>query len=170
MSLIKIVASHFPLSSPPPSTPFVHSLSLQKWLSISGRLRRWCGLTMRLFPAASSWHQLHTCHRFEPNDTRSISTAEMSRHKLVKALDLDEELDDYDGAGYDGQGDEELTPEDKEHLRRATVEVRNTLGLDFPATDQEIEYSLYYYYYDVQKTVHYLLSMYCEIKSREVNY
>lgn len=29
----------------------------------------------------------------------------MSRHKLVKQLDLDEELDDYDGgAGYDNGG------------------------------------------------------------------
>ncbi len=83
----------------------------------------------------------------------------MSRHKLVKALDLDEELDDYDGADYDAHGDEELAPEDKEHLRRGRVEVRSTLGPDFPATDQEIEDSLYYYYYDVQKTVHYLLSM-----------
>jgi hypothetical protein len=32
----------------------------------------------------------------------------MSRHKLVKNLDLDDELDDYDGGddyGYDGVGD-----------------------------------------------------------------
>jgi elongation factor 1 alpha-like protein len=31
----------------------------------------------------------------------------MSRHKLVKNLDLDDELDDYDGGddyGYDGTG------------------------------------------------------------------
>lgn len=86
----------------------------------------------------------------------------MSRHKLVKGLDLDEELNDYDGAEYDPYEDEEaaaeLAPEDKEHLRRGTVDVRNTLGLDFPATDKEIQDSLYYYYYDVEKTVQYLLS------------
>lgn len=86
----------------------------------------------------------------------------MSRHKLVKGLDIDEELDVYDGAEddlyADGEG-EELAPEDKEHLRRGTTEVRNTLGPDFPVTDTEIQDSLYYYYYDVQKTVHYLLSM-----------
>jgi len=36
----------------------------------------------------------------------------MSRHKLVKALDLDEELDDFDG---DAESDyvEEVGPEDK---------------------------------------------------------
>ena len=81
----------------------------------------------------------------------------MSRHKLVKGLDLHEELDDYDGA-EDDTYEEELAPEDKEHLRRGTIEVRSTLGSDFPATDKEIEESLYYYYYDVRKTVNYLLS------------
>ncbi len=86
----------------------------------------------------------------------------MSRHKLVKGLDLDEELDVYDGAedDFDAEEEEELAPEDEEHLRRGTTEVRNTLGSDFPATDKEIQDTLYYYYYDVQKTVHYLLSRY----------
>ena len=36
----------------------------------------------------------------------------MSRHKLVKNLDLDEVLDDYDG-GLDEDIDEELAPEDR---------------------------------------------------------
>ena len=36
----------------------------------------------------------------------------MSRHKLVKALDLDEELDDYDG-GMDSGDDNEVNPEDR---------------------------------------------------------
>jgi len=45
-----------------------------------------------------------------------------------------------------------------EHLRRGTVDVRKTLGPDFPVSDQDIEDSLYYYYYDIQKTVNYLLS------------
>ncbi len=36
----------------------------------------------------------------------------MSRHKLVKALDLDEELDDFDG-GAESDGDEEVSAEDK---------------------------------------------------------
>lgn len=45
-----------------------------------------------------------------------------------------------------------------EHLRRGTDEVRNILGADAPVTDKDIEESLYYYYYDVEKTVNYLLS------------
>ena len=36
----------------------------------------------------------------------------MSRHKLVKALDLDEELDDFDG-GVDSDYEEEVGAEDK---------------------------------------------------------
>lgn len=36
----------------------------------------------------------------------------MSRHKLVKALDLDEELDDFDG-GVDSDFEEEVSAEDK---------------------------------------------------------
>lgn len=36
----------------------------------------------------------------------------MSRHKLVKALDLDEELDDFDG-GTKPDYDDEVSAEDK---------------------------------------------------------
>lgn len=117
-----------------------------------------------------------------PTDDESESAQspkKMSRHKLVKGLDLDDELADYDGA-EDDTYEEEMTPEDKgrgthgesayltgcliyerhiEHLRRGVADVRDTLGSDFPVTDQEIEKSLYYYYYDVDKTVNYLLSM-----------
>lgn len=49
----------------------------------------------------------------------------MSRHKLVKALDLDEELDDFDGGAESDYG-EEIGAEDKgiyslPALRRYTV-------------------------------------------------
>lgn len=33
----------------------------------------------------------------------------MSRHKLVKTMDLDDELDDFDGGDYDYDEDEEGT-------------------------------------------------------------
>ena len=36
----------------------------------------------------------------------------MSRHKLVKALDLDEELDDFEGAA-NSDDEEEVSAEDK---------------------------------------------------------
>ncbi|MCJ1312271.1 Hsp70 suppressor, GTPase facilitates ribosomal subunit dissociation [Agyrium rufum] len=86
----------------------------------------------------------------------------MSRHKLVKTLDLDNELDDYDGGeeyDYDGtgQGGDEMSPEDRERMRIATAETFSILGPDVPVTEKEVQDSLWYYYYDVQKTVDYLL-------------
>ena len=38
------------------------------------------------------------------------------------------------------------------------MEVRRILGASFPVTNYEIEDSVYHYYYDVPKTVQYLLS------------
>lgn len=81
----------------------------------------------------------------------------MSRHKLVKALDLDEELDDFDGGADSDYGDE-VGAEDKEHLRLGTAKVRDVLGPEVSITDTEIEDSLWHYYYDIDKTVNYLLS------------
>ena len=97
----------------------------------------------------------------------------MSRHKLVKAIDIDDELDDFDGGVSDY--DEEVGAEDKgtsnllskmvevlkfyvEQLRIGTIKVREFLGDDVPVTNKEIEDSLWHYYYDVDKTVNYLLS------------
>lgn len=46
-----------------------------------------------------------------------------------------------------------------EHLRLGTAKVRDVLGPELPITDKEIEDSLWHYYYDIDKTVNYLLSM-----------
>lgn len=45
-----------------------------------------------------------------------------------------------------------------EQLREGTVKVRDVLGPDIAVTDKEIQDSLWHYYYDVGKTVTYLLS------------
>ncbi|MCJ1465232.1 Hsp70 suppressor, GTPase facilitates ribosomal subunit dissociation [Pseudocyphellaria aurata] len=105
----------------------------------------------------------------------------MSRHKLVKTLNLDDELDDYDGgANYDQVGDAgdgqgecyeivwakkirvesspiELSAHDKQQLQDGTAEVRSILGSE-AGTDEEIQESLWHYYYDVEKTVNYILN------------
>lgn len=108
----------------------------------------------------------------------------MSRHKLVKALNLDEELDDFDG-GAESDYEEEVSAEDKgiypvlvlpkmrtwmpacqpctdyeglEHLRLGTAQVQDVLGPQESITVREIEDSLWHYYYDIDKTVNYLLS------------
>lgn len=46
-----------------------------------------------------------------------------------------------------------------EQLRLGTAKVREVLGPQLHITDKEIEDSLWHYYYDVDKTVNYLLSM-----------
>ena len=57
-------------------------------------------------------HSSLTIHTFFPSvsffglGTLDLIPAEMSRHQLVKNLDLDDELDDFDGGeeyGYDGE-------------------------------------------------------------------
>jgi elongation factor 1 alpha-like protein len=54
----------------------------------------------------------------------------------------------------------EMSPEDRESMRRATVDVKAAIKDDFIATDEEIQESLWYYYFDVDKTVNYLRGMY----------
>ena len=46
-----------------------------------------------------------------------------------------------------------------EQLQEGTAKVRSILGDGVPVTDREIQDSLWHYYYDVEKTVMYLLSM-----------
>lgn len=41
--------------------------------------------------------------------------------------------------------------------------MRQVLGPDFEASDQEIQESLWHYYYDVEKTTNYLLSVFFSI-------
>ena len=72
----------------------------------------------------------------------------MARHRLVKALDLDDELDDYDG-GY--------AYEEDTQMQECTAQARALLGNGF--TDRQIQDSLWHYYYDVEKTVNYLLGL-----------
>jgi len=80
----------------------------------------------------------------------------MSKHR-VKSIAADDDYDDeYD---YDEQEGTGLSEEDKEQMRNGTVQVRETLGPDFPATDDEIQEALWHYYYDVAKSVSYIKSM-----------
>jgi elongation factor 1 alpha-like protein len=94
-------------------------------------------------------------------------------HRRVKDIDYDEdEYDEYysgeEEYGYDGteaapaqavSQEDELSPEDKEHMRIGTESVRAALGdaSDF-VTDDAIQEALWHYYYDVAKSVTYLRS------------
>lgn len=70
-------------------------------------------------------------------------------------MDYEAELDDFD-ADVDEGGDG-LTPEDRDALARGAEEVRVFLGPDVAKIpDGQIQESLWYYYFDVDKTVSYL--------------
>ncbi|KAM3065216.1 hypothetical protein ACMFMF_011343 [Clarireedia jacksonii] len=91
----------------------------------------------------------------------------MSRHKNVKNLDLDDELDDFDGGadyGYDEEdvaADGELSEEDQEQMRLGTIKVREALPANASnITDKHIQEALWHYYYDVGKSVSYLVNTY----------
>lgn len=85
----------------------------------------------------------------------------MSRHRIKNIAyddDDDEYADEDEGYGDDG----EISPEDREQMKRCTLEVRELLQSEIPpvpASDEEIWESLWHYYYDVDKTVGYLRSM-----------
>ena len=77
-------------------------------------------------------------------------------HKRIKNIVLDDDYDSYE-EDYCGAGDS-LTPEDKEQLRIGTTAVRKALDSNNAVTDEEIQDSLWHYYYDIDKTVTYLKS------------
>lgn len=93
----------------------------------------------------------------------------MSRHKLVKNLDLDDELDDYDGGeDYEDDGTgEELSEEDKENMAVGTIAVRAELPEGAGnITEKQIHDALWHYYYDIEKTVGYLINTYVNVKPK----
>ncbi|KAI6246784.1 hypothetical protein HI914_04593 [Erysiphe necator] len=89
----------------------------------------------------------------------------MSRHKFIKGLDLNDELDDYDGGedyDYSSEGESKgLNEEDQEKMTVSTIAVRASLPSSMEyLTDDVIHDSLWYTYYDVDKTVAYLVRAY----------
>lgn len=87
----------------------------------------------------------------------------MSRHRLYQNYDYEDELDDYDGQGNEEDEENELSPEDKKQMAEATAEALSVLGPQSDkVTTQQIQESLWHYYYDVDKTIAYLLNKYID--------
>jgi len=81
-------------------------------------------------------------------------------HRRIKDVSYDEdEYDDYEEEEYDAPTAPQASTEDQMQMRQATDAVREALGQNSDATTKEIEEALWYYYYDVDKTVAYLTSM-----------
>ncbi|GJC96545.1 elongation factor Tu GTP binding domain-containing protein [Colletotrichum higginsianum] len=82
----------------------------------------------------------------------------MSRHQAVRNLDYDEALDEYEGEDFDDENEaDQLNPEDRDAMNVGTATVQSALGPDADkVTAQQIQDALWYYYYDIDKTVSYL--------------
>ncbi|KAI1329402.1 hypothetical protein F5Y16DRAFT_397321 [Xylariaceae sp. FL0255] len=84
----------------------------------------------------------------------------MSRHQAYRNYDYENDLDEYEGAGYSDEEDE-LSPEDRASMKTGTAHVRAALGSESSKiTTSQIEEALWHYYYDIDKSVAYLVSKY----------
>lgn len=87
----------------------------------------------------------------------------MSRHRLYQNYDYENDLDEFDGDDLAEEEEEELSPEDKAQMTAATAEVKSMLGPQATkVTTQQIQESLWHYYYDVDKTIAYLISKFID--------
>ncbi|EEB07514.2 elongation factor 1 alpha like protein [Schizosaccharomyces japonicus yFS275] len=83
----------------------------------------------------------------------------MSRHKDLKNLDLNDYEDEF-------EAEEELTEDQEEAYREAIEQVQTALeGTNIPF--QEIKDTVWYYYFDVNKSVNYLLSKAIKAKEKD---
>ena len=80
-------------------------------------------------------------------------------NKRVKNMYSEDYDDDFADEDEFDDGGEEMSEEDKQQMERATKKVRDVLGSDVMVSDKDIQDSLWYYFYDVEKTVNYILGM-----------
>lgn len=91
----------------------------------------------------------------------------MSRHRAYQNYDYENDLDEYDGDEYAEEEENELSPEDKLQMAEGTAEVRRLLATQAQqVTTQQIQEALWHYYYDVDKTVAYLINKFIDPASK----
>ncbi|KAF4334168.1 elongation factor 1-alpha [Fusarium beomiforme] len=82
----------------------------------------------------------------------------MSRHRIVHTFDTNEIVSEFDGDDYEEDEEDELSPEDRQAMDDGTAEVRRVLGTEAnKVTKAQIEEALWHYYYDIDKSVTYLM-------------
>ncbi len=86
-----------------------------------------------------------------------LAAATMSRHRLFQNYDYANDMDEFDGANYEDDGEEAMDPEDEARLREATRETTSRLGDKANSlTVKQIQESVWHYYFDVDQAVDYL--------------
>ncbi|KAL0469905.1 P-loop containing nucleoside triphosphate hydrolase protein [Neurospora intermedia] len=85
----------------------------------------------------------------------------MARHQNIRNLDYEAELEEY--GAFSDEEEEELSPEDQVRMREGTAQVLEALGVEAHKVPKaQIEESLWHYYWDVDKTITYLISKYID--------
>ena len=86
----------------------------------------------------------------------------MSRHQAYRNYDYQNDIEEYDGQEYSDE-DQDLSPEDKAQLAQGTQDVKAALGPQADkVTTQQIQEALWHYYYDVDKSVAYLINKFID--------
>ncbi|KAM0316730.1 hypothetical protein ACHAPQ_011245 [Fusarium lateritium] len=82
----------------------------------------------------------------------------MSRHRIVHTFDTNDIVSEFDGDDYEETGEDELSQEDRQAMDEGAAEVRRALGTEADkVTKAQIEEALWHYYYDIDKSVTYLM-------------
>ncbi|EWG42074.1 elongation factor 1-alpha [Fusarium verticillioides 7600] len=82
----------------------------------------------------------------------------MSRHRIVHTFNANDIVSEFDGDDYEDEVEDELSPEDRQAMEEGTAEVRRALGTEAnKVTKAQIEEALWHYYYDIDKSVTYLM-------------
>jgi elongation factor 1 alpha-like protein len=80
----------------------------------------------------------------------------MSRHQYIRNLDYQDAVNEYEGYSEE---EDELSPEDRALMNQGIADVQAALGVEASkVTVTQIEEALWHYYYDLDKTVAYLIS------------
>lgn len=81
----------------------------------------------------------------------------MSRHRIVHTFDANEIVSEYDG-DYEEEEEDELSPEDRQAMEQGTAQIQQALGTEASkVTKDQIQEALWHYYYDIDKSVTYLM-------------
>nr|QPG92862.1 elongation factor thermo unstable [Neonectria ditissima] len=84
----------------------------------------------------------------------------MSRHRIVHTFNPDDIVSEFDGEDY-GDEEDELSPEDRAAMTNGTAEIRSALGSEADKiTTEQIQEALWHYYYDLDKSITYLMKTY----------
>ncbi|KAI0133528.1 hypothetical protein BJ170DRAFT_715580 [Xylariales sp. AK1849] len=87
----------------------------------------------------------------------------MSRHQAYRNYDYENDLDEFDGGVGNEDEEEQLSPEDQASMKKGTAEIQEILGPQASkVTPSQIQEALWHYYYDVDKSVAFLISKFVD--------